>query len=90
MTFARSLIKQKGAEGGFMSVLSGGGAWRLQEEVPGENTDKDPDDPAAIGDPEDLGGQARSQVRGAASGHTSDGKARLDVAVPAPGSQQRG
>ena len=90
MTFARSLIKWKGAQGGFMSVLSGGGAWRLQEEVPGKNTAKDPDDPAASRDPEDLGEQARSQVRGAASGHTSDGKTRLEAAVPAPGSQHGG
>lgn len=63
MTFARSLIKQKGAEGGFMSVLSGGGAWRLQEEVPGENTAKEPDDPAASRDPEDLGEQKGEESR---------------------------
>lgn len=58
-----------------MSVLSGGGAWRLQEEVPGENTAKELDDPRSQRDPEDLGEQAAESGEGAASGHTSDGKA---------------
>lgn len=63
MTFARSLIKQKGAEGGSVSVLSGGGAWRLQEEVPGENTAKETALSPA-GDPGGLGRTGESQVRG--------------------------